>query len=138
VEPGTFPPILVITLSSAAGLCRDVQHLPPDGVLASTTSRELDLVSMGTTFAPGTWTLQTGSLASVAYFTAVGPTCNFMVGPNYLNTSGTVTMTSVQPNMVGTFDLTFGSDHVTGSFDVGSCTFTPVGYDGGVCARSVG
>jgi len=41
-------------------------------------------------------------------------------------TSGTVTISSVGSSVNGSFDLMFGSDHLTGTFSAPICTYTPV------------
>jgi len=124
--------VLDIQLASVTGYCKALEILPANGTLARTTILEIGLVMPSQVLATGTFMLDDATLANTAYFTAAGPTCNFLVGPGHMSSSGTVTLTSVQPDVVGTFDIYFGSDHVTGSFDVRSCAFTPPAYDGGV------
>lgn len=81
----------------------------------------------GATLTPGT--VQVGSALSVQY-AAYDQTCNSPNGESA--TAGSVTLTGVSAcTASGTFDITFGSDHVTGSFRAAACA--PV--DGGATCR---
>ena len=68
-----------------------------------------------------------GSMVLDAQWAAYDATCSSMGGSA---DSGSVTITRADScGVVGTFDLTFGNDHVTGSFTAPTCTIPP--SDGG-------
>jgi len=110
----------VLGITSARAFCDDVtkNQLPKNAVGLS-----IQLVSNGgVVTAPGTFNLL-GTSSGTAFFgaawDALDATCN---STTTHATAGTVTVTSISASqLTGTFDITFGSDHVSGSFDASSC-----------------
>jgi len=95
-------------------------------------------IGIGSTspIAAGTFNITSASSpAADAIFVKTDSSCHSTIdGGAAQATSGTVTLSSVSASSAsGTFDLTFGSDHVTGSFSASSCTLTfpDGGTDGG-------
>jgi hypothetical protein len=69
--------------------------------------------------APGTYPIGGINLASFLVFDA---TCQPVTASSAQATSGTVTITALSTQAIsGTFDLMFGSDHLTGSFNAANC-----------------
>jgi hypothetical protein len=62
-----------------------------------------------------------GQTETTAWFTQNGPTCQPVVSSSDA-TAGSVTVTSLQPKVVGTYDVTFMGDRFTGSFDAEPCS----------------
>jgi hypothetical protein len=61
-------------------------------------------------------------MVAAAQFAVDDASCNATTGPIEA-TSGTLTVTRVDATgYTGTFDLTFGTDHVTGTFNTGTCS----------------
>jgi hypothetical protein len=80
-----------------------------------------------TSFAVGT--VSVGANLDVQYAT-YDATCNSPAGESA--TSGSVTITSVDTcKVVGTFDVTLNTDHVTGSFTAPNCIPMALSLDGG-------
>lgn len=74
--------------------------------------------------APGTYSVSDGTLpasskSAEAYFAVDGANCLEVMSA--FATSGTVAVKSVSPNLVATFDVMFGTDHLTGSFSAPTC-----------------
>jgi hypothetical protein len=85
------------------------------GLLAR-SSQSILLFINSPTVKPGTTTLNGPSFA-VEY--AIDAKCN-VSGP--LSTAGTVTIATVSATAItGSYDVTFGADHVTGTFTAGNC-----------------
>lgn len=81
---------------------------------------------LGPYVAGRTYTVSTqGNLTNYAYWELTGSNCE-LLSPNQGGggeADGYVTFTDVSPTAVrGTFDLTFSSGHITGSFDAPFCT----------------
>ena len=74
-----------------------------------------------------TGTYAVGSNGIDAQFVTFDATCNSPTGESG---GGTILVTQASPSISGTFDLYFNADHVTGSFDVTSCSPAPT--DGAV------
>ncbi len=68
--------------------------------------------------APGTFTIDQTKAVTAIWITR-DATC---AGTSVDATAGSITITSLSTtNMSGTFDVMFGQDHVTGSFNASSC-----------------
>lgn len=123
-------PVTVLSIESNPGACAAEQ--PGKG---NTSTLDVDMAlaavdSSGTTravSATGTYQVTVNAPTSAGLFAQVvfEPLCK-MGGPMVSVTSataGSVTVTSVDgSHIAGTLDLTFGNDHVTGSFDATSCS----------------
>ncbi len=77
--------------------------------------------------APGKYDIVSQGFGATASY-ALSQSCVTQL--NETATSGTVTISSVGSSVSGSFDLMFGSDHVTGTFSAPVCSYTPV-TDGG-------
>lgn len=82
-------------------------------------SKVLDLhFNSSSALALGTYNV--GSSGFDAQFATYGPTCDSPSGESA--GGGNVVVTRLTPTIDGTFDLSFGADHVTGGFSVPNCS----------------
>jgi hypothetical protein len=128
----TFPnagiPNLFVVLGDRVPLCTLLQGAatgtPATFEVASLTSLEIEVIdqrsrSVNAGTFPVVTTSQNPPMLASAFFSVTDSACALPV--NQTATAGSVTVSSVQPTVIGTYDLTFGSDHITGSFDVANC-----------------
>jgi hypothetical protein len=120
---GTGQPNTILGITSFGGACTELYT--DDHVPRSSADITMYLVSSGgPVTAPGTFTFasgtpSTGNVFSGATFGATDGACG---ETSVAATAGTVTVTSVSSTqLVGTFDLTFGAGHVTGTFSAARC-----------------
>jgi hypothetical protein len=129
-NPDSAIPHVFVVLGSRSNLCPLLQGAAPTAAaanqLANLTSLEFHVYDTRTkTFNLGTFPVPpanpmvTPQIEADVLFSVIGPSCQMLV--NQWATSGTVTFSGLSPSAVGSYDLLFGSDHVTGSFDVGYC-----------------
>jgi hypothetical protein len=129
--PGAAIPAVYILLGNRSPLCTLLQGgtgwAPSGNQVASLTSLEFQLYDQrASAIAPGTFPVpmldggSQGQLEADVLFNMTGPGCESAF--TSWATTGTVTLTSLQPTVTGTYDLTYGSDHLTGSFDVPYCS----------------
>jgi hypothetical protein len=119
-----------IIVGSVANQC---QLINARRILKSGSALEIIFgIQSGNTLAaptPGIYTVHTlatingfQGMVAAALFVVNDASCNTTTGPIEA-TSGTLTVTRVDATgYTGTFDVTFGSDHVTGTFNTGSCS----------------
>jgi hypothetical protein len=116
--------------SQSAVTCSYVESTEDENVeLASTDSLTL-IVSQSGTLSPGTFNVSEGGGSGEADYSSSSATCDSTDVPA---TSGTITLSTLTASQAtGSFDLTFGSGQVTGSFTVPICgAFPPVSADAG-------
>jgi hypothetical protein len=128
-DPESAIPHVFVVLGSRTSLCPLLQGASSSEAatnqVANLTTLEFQLYQTSGAVAPGTFPVPQadagtqGQLEADVVFSALDTNCNMVV--NQWATSGTVTLSSLQPSVVGTYDLLFGTDHVTGSFDVNEC-----------------
>jgi hypothetical protein len=137
-EPSTVLLPLSVVLGSRANLCPLLRGGTPmtEGTheIANLTFLELDLQATG----PGTYDLSIddgGAPTAMAFFGAVDDSCNtLLAGLDDWATGGTVTLTRVDTVVEGSYDLAFGSDHLTGHFSVPHCDGVSLGGTPGASA----
>ncbi len=121
----------VLAVTSFTGTCNDVTNsrLPKSSAVLS-----IQMVSNGgVVTAPGTFSFPNASGANFlgASFSAYDATC---VPTPTDATAGTVSVTAVSASqMTGTFDLTFGNDHLSGSFNAAYCATLGQGNGSPTC-----
>jgi hypothetical protein len=123
----------IVVIASTSGICPAFQN---NTVAANATQLVLTLYrtdSGGNVKSPGTgdYTINNrdpvpaNSAIAVAAFAVTGATCGPVPGQGGIATSGTVHLSSMSLSTnggaQGTFDLTFETDHLTGSFDAPFC-----------------
>jgi hypothetical protein len=91
------------------------------GARRNSTSMEFYLPQL----APGSYPAGT---QNQVYFHAWGDQCQELIVGLHAATGGTITITQTSPTVTGSFDLTFASGHVTGSFNAIRCA--PSNADG--------
>jgi hypothetical protein len=128
IEDPAYPNEESIIIADTGDLCSFVQNAS-----AVHKANLLDLVlvlgeteATGPAVTPGTYTPSTMPDELTASYDSFDANCMDMSGEQ---TGGSVTITSVGDSFKGTFDVTFGSDHVTGSFTAPVCV---VNLDGGM------
>jgi hypothetical protein len=130
-DPGSAIPHVFVVLGSRTSLCPLLQGASSSegaaNQVANLTDLEFHLYDQrSNAVAPGTFPVPQADagaqsqLEADVLFSALDANCGMVV--NQWATSGTVTLSSLQPSVLGTYDLVFGTDHVTGSFDVSECT----------------
>lgn len=126
-----------VFITNVANTCSVLQNHHDPG---STTSLSLEVIQLGTSVAPGTYTITNGATPTgeteATYF-ATNASCETVTNTNAL--TGSITLTAVSSTSVqGTFDVTLASgDHLTGSFDAPVCESAAalegmIASDGGV------
>jgi hypothetical protein len=129
-NPNSAIPHVFVVLGSRSNLCSLLQGAAAS---AAATNQVADLTYLEfhvydtrtSTFNLGTFPVPpanptvTPVIEADVLFSVIGPTCGMVV--HQWATSGTVTISALQPSVVGSYDLFFGSDHLTGSFDVSYC-----------------
>ena len=112
--PLSYAPTTNISLVNKAGICG---YLAPNESFKNLV--HLDLLITPTLSAPGTFQIDSSG-ALVVVWNAYDDACNTW---DAHATAGAVTITSVTSTEIqGSFDLTFGGDHVTGTFDASLCS----------------
>jgi hypothetical protein len=108
-------------ITNVANACSVLQR---QGNPPSATSLEIVVTALGTSVATGTYTIvPQGGYGATASYTTEDDDCNTTLSETA--TGGTVTLTTASSSSVaGTFDLTFDTDHVTGSFSAPVCSYT--------------
>jgi hypothetical protein len=132
----SYPNQISVFISNADGLCAFFQAHP------GANKADLRAVGfvLGATDAaappvtPGTYAQMNSVDEMTAGYDSYDSTCND-TSPAW--NGGSVVVCGAGTSFTGTFDLTFGSDHVTGTFDAPLCTLnadagTTMGADGGV------
>jgi hypothetical protein len=115
-------------ITNIAGACGVLQS---HGNPPSATALIVAVTAMGGSVATGTYGVVSQGFGASASYATEDTSCNTSFSENA--SSGSVTLTTVSASTVaGTFDLTFGSDHLTGSFSAPICSYTTA--DGGVAA----
>ena len=107
-----------IALSSAADACTSTVQHPGETALL--------LLLSGTQ--AGTYTVMDAQVpnSAVAEGNVLDSSCVNNADNDVLASSGTIDLTTASGGVfAGTFDLTFGADHVTGSFDATQCATKP-------------
>lgn len=113
----------ILGITSFGGACSELytdDQIPP----GSATITTYLVSSGGPVTAPGTFVFDSGTSGSGKVFSGAtfGATDASCGETSVDATAGTVTVTSVSSaQLVGTFDLTFGADHVTGAFSAAQC-----------------
>ncbi len=127
--PNAAIPHLFVVLGDRSPLCTLLQGAatgtPATLEVASLTSLELEVFDQRSrSVNPGTFPVVTTSqnppLLASGFFSETDSACALPV--NQTATAGSVTVATLEPTVTGTYDLTFGSDHITGSFDVANCS----------------
>jgi len=116
---------IITNVASACSVLQD--HGNPPGATALVVA----VSAMGGSVATGTYSIVSQGFGATASYTTEDTTCNTSFSENA--SSGSVTLTTVSGSTVaGTFDVTFGSDHLTGSFSAPICNYSA--GDGGPTA----
>ncbi|MGD0528252.1 MAG: hypothetical protein ABSE49_24165 [Polyangiaceae bacterium] len=105
-------------ITNIAGTCSVVQsHANPPNAQALS----LVVYGSGTTVGPGTYTVGSTAVSGAQVtFAAQDAMCTSTASADA--TGGTVTLSVVNGTSIeGSFDVTFGSDHVSGTFDAPVC-----------------
>jgi len=129
-----------VVLGSRSNLCPLLQGAANSEAagwqVASLTSLEFHLYDTRTSaFNSGTFPVPppkptvTPQIEADIILAMTGPACQMAFAK--WATSGTVTVLALNPSVVGTYDLMFGSDHLTGSFDVSYCAGVNIQGTGG-------
>jgi hypothetical protein len=137
---GSAIPHVYAILGDRAGFCPLLQGATGSEAatnqIANLTSLEFHLYdNQDRTVSPAVYPVpmsgMTGSapLEADIVFSVQGPNCEMVL--HQWATAGTVTVSALTPSLSGTYDLTFGTDHVTGSFDVPYCDGVHVQGTGG-------
>ncbi len=107
-------------ITNIAGACGVLQNHgnPPD---ASTLI--VEVVADSGSVAPGTYDVVSQGFGATAHYVLEDQNCIDELTQNA--TSGTVTISSVGSSVNGSFDLMFGTDHLTGTFSAPVCVYTP-------------
>ncbi len=126
----SYPNQISIFIANQADPCALLQSLGADPGAQQANLLDLILVlgetdANGPAVTPGTYTPTTMPDELTAGYTSLDASCQ---GSDNEETAGSVTVTAAGASYVGTFDLTFGADHVTGSFDAPLCALS---LDGG-------
>jgi len=133
VDDSSYPNQISVFIANQADPCALVQSLAGDPNAQKANLLDLILVlgetdANGPAVTPGTYTPSTMPDELTAGYTSLDANCQ---GPQTEETAGSVTVTAAGASYVGTFDLTFGADHVTGSFDAPLCALNLDGGAGG-------
>lgn len=125
---GTSEAAVGAIITNVANACGVLQsHANP----ANATALVLAVSASGSSVGTGTYDIVSQGFGATASYAKQDSTCNTSFSENA--SGGSVTLTAVSGSSVsGTFDLTFGSDHVTGSFSAPICSYSA--GDGGVSA----
>jgi len=121
--------------TQASNACVEYKNLDSLALIVA----NYDVGGTATAVGPGTYPLTAPAIATsgTLAIAGVGQTdanCND-VGPSG-SATGSITITSVTASAVsGSYDVTVGSDHLTGSIDATICT---TAFAGDVCSGSVG
>lgn len=137
-DPKSAIPYVFVVLGDRANLCPLLQGAgttaAATGQVANLTSLELQLFDTRTmAFNTGTFPVPPSNPTSTPVVEADvlfstngsgnpdgGDGCGSQTVYEWA-TSGTVTVTALTPTVVGSYDLMFGSSHVTGDFNVNNC-----------------
>jgi hypothetical protein len=137
---------VVIALTDVSGVCSQAQGnhklksgtavemtlgvLGSDGKLGAPAKGDYKIISLQSLFTQGS-TPPTGNVAFVTFVKADASCSDTSKEAD----SGTITVTSIDAkgNASGTYNATFGSDKLTGAFDVTACSLPPE-PDGGSTA----
>jgi hypothetical protein len=109
--------VIVTNVANACGVLQ-AHGNPPNA-----TSLELVVSALGSSVATGNYAIVPQGYGASASYATVDGNCN----PSFVDgaTGGSITLTTVSGSTIaGTFDLTFGSDHLTGSFSAPICTYS--------------
>jgi phosphopentomutase len=107
----------ITNISGACGVLQNHGN-PPD---ASTL--KVEVVANSASVAPGTYMIVSQGFGATANYVLEDQNCIDQLKETA--TSGTVTISSVGSSVNGSFDLMFGSDHLTGTFSAPICVYTP-------------
>jgi hypothetical protein len=138
--PGSAIPAVYAILGTRSGFCPLLQGATGSPAatnqVANLTALDFHLYDTRTgTFSPGTFPVPMMGMTTRAtleadiVFSVLGPNCEMVL--NQWATAGTVTVSGLHPSLTGSYDLSFGADHVTGSFDVSYCDGVHVQGTGG-------
>jgi hypothetical protein len=130
VDDASYPNQISIFIANQPNLCALAQSQASNPNTQKANMLDLILVlgetnASGPAVTPGTYTPSTMPDELTAGYTSLDANC---MGADSEETAGSVTVTAAGASFAGTFDLTFGADHVTGSFDAPLCDLS---LDGG-------
>jgi hypothetical protein len=126
----------ITTFSSACDSLYVKKQYPRNSVgLSIQLAQYADSGLLGAVTAPGVFTLTGTNPGSGgwfgAYWDAADGAC---MSTSTQATGGTVTVTAVSTSeLTGTFDLTFGTDHIVGSFNASDCPAAEVAQGDPTC-----
>jgi len=128
----------ILGFTSFGGACTELYtdtHVPRSSAVITMYL----IASGGPVTAAGTFTFaggtppSTGNVFSGATFGATDGACG---ETSVAATAGTVTITSASSaHLAGTFDITFGADHVSGTFSAGQCVIPPSFVPGSITCQ---
>ncbi len=108
---------IITNIASACSVLQDHGNPP------SATALVVAVSAMGGSVATGTYGIVSQGFGATASYATEDATCNTSFSESA--SSGSVTLTTVSGSTVaGTFDLTFGGDHLTGSFSAPVCSYS--------------
>jgi hypothetical protein len=108
---------IITNIANACSVLQD--HGNPPGATALVVA----VTASGGSVATGTYDIVSQGFGATASYATQDAMCNTSL--NETASSGTVTLSSVSGSSVsGTFDLTFFSDHLTGSFSAPICSYS--------------
>jgi hypothetical protein len=138
VDDPTYPERVTIILADLPNLCSFLQTATAANETKADLFDLLIVLGGSTNLAVTAGTYSVSALSVNAQY-AIGDAACQQSGAEA--TAGTVTITSVGASVIGTFDLTLATDHVTGNFDAPFCNVParsadPGSGDGGlVCVQ---
>jgi len=136
-NPGTSGTVMGLTsFSDACATLYTSKRVPRSSVAMSFQLITLADGSLsGPVTAPGTFSLLTAGVSTGEFgvnWDTIDASCN---DTSTSATGGSVTVTAVSASRLeGTFDLTFGADHVTGSFSASNCAATATSQGDPICS----
>jgi hypothetical protein len=115
-------------ITSVRGACSVLQS---HGNPSSASALLLAVSAKGGSVPDGTYVVVPGGqFGATASFSLTDADCNQV--ENLTATGGSITLTSTGGSAIaGSFDLTFGTDEVKGTFSAPICSYTPVSADAG-------
>jgi hypothetical protein len=130
VNDASYPNQITVFLTNVSNLCSLLQTT---GSFNKANLRTLGFVLGATSssappVAPGTYTQMNTTDEMTASYSSSDATCQMTDSPWM---GGSVTACGVGASYTGTFDLTFGTDHVTGTFDAPLCELNQDGSAAG-------
>jgi hypothetical protein len=128
IDDPTYPEQVTIILADLPNLCSFLQTATAANERKANLFDLLIVLGGATDLAVTSGTYSVSALSVNAQYAIGDAACQ---QSSAVATAGTVTITSVGASVIGKFDLTFATDHVTGNFDAPFCNIPARSPDAG-------